>query len=97
MSGTGRSRQQSFTFFGLGSSEVLTNFIGTLNAKIISVVKRRSLTHLEVANVSGISRARITALLNCNTKHVPTSLIIRLHVALGVRVRLSYSPIKHAA
>ena len=68
-----------------------------LNAKIIDVVKKKKLTHLAVAKLAGASRTRITALLNCNTKNVSTSLMIRILAALGVRVRISYSPIKLAA
>ena len=68
-----------------------------LNAKIIEVVKKRKLTHVVVAKLAGTSRTRITALLNCNTQHISTSLMIRVLAALGVRVRLSYSRMKIAA
>ena len=68
-----------------------------LNAKIIEVVKKRKLTHLELARLAGTSRTRMTALLNCNTKHISTSLMIRVLAALGVRVRVSYSAMKLAA
>ncbi len=68
-----------------------------LNAKIIEVVKKRKITHLTIAKLAGTSRTRITALLNCNTKNISTSLMIRVLAALGVRIRISYSPIKLAA
>lgn len=68
-----------------------------LNAKIIEVVKRRKLTHIAVAKLASTSRTRITALLNCNPKHISTSLMIRVLAALGVRIRLTYSNMKLAA
>ena len=68
-----------------------------LNAKIIEVVKKRKLTHAAVAKLAGTSRTRVTALLNCNTRNVSTSLMIRILGALGIRVRLSYSPSTLAA
>jgi predicted XRE-type DNA-binding protein len=68
-----------------------------LNAKIIEVVKERKLTHAETAKLTGTSRTRITALLNCNTQHISTSLMIRILAGLGIRVRITYSPTKLAA
>jgi len=68
-----------------------------LNSKIIDVVKKRSLTHAAVAKLAKTSRTRITALLNRNTTHISTSLMIRILSALGVRVKISYAPMKIAA
>ena len=68
-----------------------------LNSKIIEVVKKRGLTHAAVAKLAGTSRTRITALLNCNTQHISTSLMIRVLAALGIRIRISYSQTKLAA
>jgi predicted XRE-type DNA-binding protein len=68
-----------------------------LNAKIISVVKKRKLTHVTVARLASTSRTRVTALLNCNTHNISTSLMIRILAALGIRTRLTYAPIKIAA
>ncbi|NLF25364.1 MAG: XRE family transcriptional regulator [Deltaproteobacteria bacterium] len=68
-----------------------------LNAKIIEVVKKKKFTHATVAKLAQTSRSRVTALLNGNTHNVSTSLMIRILAALGVRVRLSYIPIKIAA
>lgn len=68
-----------------------------LNAKIIAVVKKRKLTHVTVARLANTSRTRVTALLNCNTHNISTSLMIRILAALGIRTRLTYTPIKIAA
>jgi predicted XRE-type DNA-binding protein len=68
-----------------------------LNAKIIDVVRKKKLTHLQVAKLAKTSRTRVTALLNCNTKNVSTSLMIRILAALGIRARLTFSVIRDAA
>jgi predicted XRE-type DNA-binding protein len=68
-----------------------------LNAKIIEVTKKQKLTHAKVAILAGTSRTKITALLNANTRQISTSLMIRILAALGVRVKISYAPIKMAA
>lgn len=69
----------------------------SLNDKIIEVVKRRKLTHATVAKLAHTSRTKITALLNRNTQHISTSMMIRVLAALGVRVKISYGPLKSAA
>jgi predicted XRE-type DNA-binding protein len=68
-----------------------------LNDKIIDVVKRRKLTHAAVAKLAHTSRTKITALLNRNTSHISTSMMIRVLAALGVRVKISYAPLRRAA
>lgn len=68
-----------------------------LNDKIIAVVKRRRLTHAAVAELAHTSRTKITALLNRNTRHISTSMMIRVLAALGIRVKVSFSTIKAAA
>ena len=68
-----------------------------LNDKIIEVVKKRGLTHAAVAKLAHTSRTKITALLNRNTRHISTSMMIRVLAALGIRVKVSYLPIRAAA
>ncbi len=68
-----------------------------LNAKIIEIVKKRGLTHAAVARLAHTSRTRVTALLNCNTKNISTSLMIRILACLGVKAKLTYIPSKIAA
>jgi predicted XRE-type DNA-binding protein len=93
-----RTAEELADLLGLSKEDAIEMELRSdLNAKIIEVVKKRKLTHLEVAELSGTSRTRVTALLNCNTKHISTSLMIRVLAYLGVRVRVSYSPIKLAA
>ena len=69
----------------------------SLNNKIIDVVMKRGLTHATVAKLARTSRTKITALLNRNTTHISTSMMIRVLAALGVRVKISFAPTKAAA
>ena len=46
--------------------------LSALNTKIIRVVEIRGLTHAQVASVNGISRPRVTAMMNRNTKDIST-------------------------
>lgn len=62
-----------------------------LNSKIIEIVKRKSLTHLEVAKLSGTSRTRITAIMNRNTKEISTDLLFRVVGALGYKSQVKFS------
>jgi hypothetical protein len=68
-----------------------------LNDKIIDVAKRRKLTHAAVAKLARTSRTKITALLNRNRQSISTSLMIRVLAALGVRVKISFTPMRVAA
>lgn len=62
-----------------------------LNTKIIEVVKRRGLTHVQVAKLAGTSRSRVTALLNRNTKDISTDLMLRVLGSLGYKAELKFS------
>lgn len=42
-----------------------------LNDKIIEVVRKRGLTHDQVARLAHTSRTRVTAILNRNTQDIP--------------------------
>jgi len=59
-----------------------------LNSKIAEIVRRRELTHAEVARLAKTSRTRITAILNRNTKSVSTDLLLRVLYALGYTAKL---------
>jgi predicted XRE-type DNA-binding protein len=61
-----------------------------LNAKIAEEVKRRGLTHGEVARLAKTSRTRVTAILNRNTRDVSTDLLLRVLYALGWTARVSF-------
>jgi predicted XRE-type DNA-binding protein len=62
-----------------------------LNSKIVEVVKKRGLTHAQVAKLAGTSRTRVTALLNRNTKDISTDLMLRVLGALGLKAEVRFS------
>jgi predicted XRE-type DNA-binding protein len=61
-----------------------------LNSKIVEEVKRRGLTHAEVARLARSSRTRVTAILNRNTRDVSTDLLLRVLYALGWTARVRF-------
>jgi predicted XRE-type DNA-binding protein len=61
-----------------------------LNTKIIEVVKKRGLTHADIAAMVGTSRTRMTAILNRNTQDVSTDLLLRVLGALGVTAKVTF-------
>ena len=61
-----------------------------LNTKIVEEVKRRGVTHAELARRAGTSRTRVTAILNRNTKDVSTDLLLRVLYALGWTARVKF-------
>jgi predicted XRE-type DNA-binding protein len=61
-----------------------------LNAKIVEVVKKRGLTHAELAAAVGTSRSRLTAILNYNTYKVSTDLLLRILATLGVSTKVTF-------
>jgi predicted XRE-type DNA-binding protein len=68
-----------------------------INDKIIEAVRRSRLTHVQAAKAAGTSRTRLTAILNRNTTHASTDLMLRILLALGYRARISFSRIPRAA
>jgi len=61
-----------------------------LNDKIISVVKSKGLTHVQVAKLAQTSRTRVTALMNHNASDISTDLMLRILASLGCRVKLQF-------
>jgi predicted XRE-type DNA-binding protein len=61
-----------------------------LNTKIAEEVKRRRLTHADVARMAKTSRTRVTAILNRNTRDVSTDLLLRVLYALGWTARVRF-------
>jgi plasmid maintenance system antidote protein VapI len=49
------------------------------------------MTHAQVAEAAETGRTRITAILNGNTTHVSTDLMLRVLAALGYRAKISFS------
>lgn len=61
-----------------------------LQKKISEVVRHSGMTHAEVAKAAATSRTRLTALLNGNTLHISTDLMLRLLSALGYSAKLTF-------
>lgn len=61
-----------------------------LNLKIAEVVRRKGLTHAQVARLAGTSRTRVTAIMNRNTKDISTDLLLRVLYALGYTAKLKF-------
>jgi predicted XRE-type DNA-binding protein len=61
-----------------------------LNTKIIDVIRRRGLTHAQLATLAGTSRTRITAIANRNTKDISTDLMLRVLGAMGVAAKITF-------
>ena len=63
-------------------------FRADLNARIIKIVKKKRITHAQLATLIGSSRTRMTALLNKNIGGISTDLMLRVLSALGYTPRL---------
>ncbi len=61
-----------------------------LNSKIVAVVRRKDLTHSQVARLARTSRTRVTAIMNRNTQDISTDLLLRVLYALGWTARISF-------
>ena len=68
-----------------------------LNGKIIDAVKESGLTRAQVAKAAKTSRTRLTAILNRNTSHVSTNLMLRILAVLGYRTKITFTRNRHAA
>lgn len=63
-------------------------FRTNLNSEIIKIVKKKKITHAQLAKLAGSSRTRMTALLNRNISDVSTDLMLRALSVLGYKVKL---------
>ena len=61
-----------------------------INNMIIKVVEQQGMTHADVAKLSGTSRTRVTAILNCNTQDVSTDLMLRILACLGYKAKITF-------
>lgn len=61
-----------------------------LNSKIAGIVRRKGLTHAQVARLAHTSRTRVTAILNRNTKDVSTDLLLRVLYSLGYTAKIRF-------
>ena len=57
--------------------------------RLKEVVRRRKITHADIARRAGTSLTRVTAILNDDLQHVSSDLLIRILAALGYRVKVS--------
>ena len=57
--------------------------------RLKEIVLRQGITDAEVAKRAGMSRAKITAILNGDLDHVSSDLLVRILAGLGYRVRVS--------
>jgi predicted XRE-type DNA-binding protein len=65
-------------------------FRSELNDKIIETVKRKGLTHEQVATLAHTSRTRVTAIMNRNTHDISTDLLLRVMGSLGVHAKIQF-------
>ena len=63
-------------------------FRSHLNAQIIKIVKKKKITHAQLAKLVGSSRTRMTALLNRNISDISTDLMLRVLSSLGYKTKL---------
>src|SRR5881409_4512883 len=59
-----------------------------LNSKIVEVVRRKGLTHTQVARLARTSRTRVTAIMNHNTKDISTDLLLRVLYSIGYTAKI---------
>lgn len=64
--------------------------LSDLNSKIVEVVRRKGLTHAQVAHLARTSRTRVTAIMNRNTKDISTDLLLRVLYALGYTAKIRF-------
>jgi len=62
----------------------------TLNSKIVEAVRRKGLTHAQVARLARTSRTRVTAIMNRNTKNISTDLLLRVLYAFGYTAKITF-------
>lgn len=86
-----RNARELATVLGLTPADGLEIEIRSdLNDKIIEVVRKRGLTHDQVARLAHTSRTRITAVLNRNIQDISTDLMLRVLASLGVQAKLRF-------
>jgi predicted XRE-type DNA-binding protein len=72
------------------SDSIEIEFRSDLNDKIIEVVKKKGLTHKQVAGLSHASRTRVTAVMNRNTGEISTDLLLRILGSLGIQAKIQF-------
>ncbi|HEX4125244.1 MAG TPA: XRE family transcriptional regulator [Tepidisphaeraceae bacterium] len=95
---TTRSADELANALGLSPADAVKMDIRRrLNDKIVDAVARSGLTHAQVASRARTSRTRLTAILNRNTHHASTDLMLRILAALGYRAKITFTRPARAA
>ena len=95
---TARNADDLARVLGLSSADAVEMQVRLrINDKIVEAVRASGLTHAQVARAAHMSRSRLTAILNRNTAHVSTDLMLRVLAVLGYRARLTFSRSRRAA
>ncbi len=63
-----------------------------LNSKIIEVVKQKKLSTARVAMLADTYSTSVVEILNQNIQDIPTNLMLRILVSLGVRAKTQFKP-----
>ena len=63
-------------------------FRSELTCAVAKIIRKRKLTHAEIARRAGTSRTRVTAIANGNTRGISTDLLIRVLSATGHKAEL---------
>ena len=64
-----------------------------LNNEIIKKFKAKRFTHAELAKKAGVSRTRVTALINRNTQGLSVDFMLKVLAALGYKADIKVSKI----
>ena len=64
-----------------------------LNSQIIKIIKRKKITHAQLAKLTGSSKTRMTALLNRNISDISTDLMLRVLSVLGYKTSLKITKV----
>lgn len=92
---TTKNADELADYLGLSRADASEmEFKTELNDQIVEIVKKKKLTHEQVAKLASSSRTRMTALLNRNTKDISIDLMLRVLSSLGYKAILK---IKKAA
>lgn len=87
-----RNAEELARALGLSPADAVEmEFRVRLNDKIVEAVTRSGMTHAQVAKAAGTSRTRLTAILNRNTGHVSTDLMLRILASLGYRAKVTFT------
>ncbi len=88
---TAKNTYELANVLGLSPSDAVEWEVrSVLNEKIIELVKKTAVTHVELAKLAGTSRPRLTTLLNRRRDDISTDLMFRVLAALGYVPHLSF-------